>query len=190
MKSISVATAATVLLNAAGVLGHGYVSSAVIGGTTYTGYLPYSDPYYATPPQRIFRKIAGNGPVEDITSVDLQCGGYQNSGSAPAPLSASVAAGSTISLTWTTWPDSHKGPVSTYMAKCPSTCTGYSPGTAAVWFKVAHAGKNSDGSWASVCFHTPAIGWYTTLICISQTIGPFHHQHAVHLQGAQYPCSG
>lgn len=150
MKSLYITTFITIALNAAGTLGHGYVSSATIGGTTYSGYLPYSDPYTSPVPQRIFRKIAGNGPVEDITSVDLQCGGWQNSGSEPAPLSATVAAGSTISLTWTTWPDSHKGPVSTYMAKCPSSCTNYSPGTAAVWFKVAHAGKNADGTWASV----------------------------------------
>lgn len=114
----------------------------------------YSDPYYSTPPQRIVRKIPGNGPVEDVTSVDLQCNGYQGSGSAPAPLSATVAAGSTISLHWTTWPDSHHGPVITYLAKCPSSCTSYSPGTAAVWFKVAEAGKASDGTWASDAFIT------------------------------------
>lgn len=86
--------------------------------------------------------------------MDLQCNGYQGSGSAPAPLSATVAAGSTISLHWTTWPDSHHGPVITYLAKCPSSCTNYSPGNAAVWFKVAEAGKASDGTWASDAFIT------------------------------------
>lgn len=85
---------------------HGYVNTAIIGGTTYTGYQPYQDPYMSPAPQRIFRKIAGNGPIEDISSIDLQCGGWQNSGSAPAPLTATVAAGSTISLQWTIWPDS------------------------------------------------------------------------------------
>ncbi|CCX07706.1 glycoside hydrolase family 61 protein [Pyronema domesticum] len=139
---------------AATVSAHGYVSDATIGGTTYTGYLPYSDPYYSVPPQRIFRKIPGNGPVEDVTSVDLQCNGYQNSGSAPAPLTATAAAGSTVSLHWTTWPDSHHGPVITYMAKCPGSCTTYSPGTAAVWFKIKEEGKRSDGTWASDDFIT------------------------------------
>lgn len=133
---------------AATVSAHGYVSDATIGGTTYTGYLPYSDPYYSVPPQRIFRKIPGNGPVEDVTSVDLQCNGYQNSGSAPAPLTATAAAGSTVSLHWTTWPDSHHGPVITYMAKCPGSCTTYSPGTAAVWFKIKEEGVGNIDCWA------------------------------------------
>jgi hypothetical protein len=133
---------------AATVSAHGYVSDATIGGTTYTGYLPYSDPYYSVPPQRIFRKIPGNGPVEDLTSVDLQCNGYQNSGSTPAPLTATAAAGSTVSLHWTTWPDSHHGPVITYMAKCPGSCTTYSPGTAAVWFKIKEEGVGNIDCWA------------------------------------------
>lgn len=38
--SINIAAVATALLNASGVLGHGYVSDLTIGGTTYTGYLP------------------------------------------------------------------------------------------------------------------------------------------------------
>lgn len=40
MKSFSIAATAAALLNASGVLGHGYVSDLTIGGTTYTGYLP------------------------------------------------------------------------------------------------------------------------------------------------------
>lgn len=117
-------------------------------------YFRYTDPYYNPPPQRIVRKVPGNGPVEDVKSVDLQCNGYLSSGSAPAPLSATAAAGSSISLHWTTWPDSHHGPHMTYMAKCPGSCTTYNPGTAAVWFKVAHVGKLADGTWGSDAFIT------------------------------------
>lgn len=40
---------------------HGYVQDVVVGSTHYTGYLPYSDPYYSPPPQRIIRAIPGNG---------------------------------------------------------------------------------------------------------------------------------
>ena len=43
------------------VRAHGYVQDVVVGSTHYTGYLPYSDPYYNPPPQRIIRKIPGNG---------------------------------------------------------------------------------------------------------------------------------
>lgn len=72
---------------------------------------PYSDPYYSPPPARIVRKVAGNGPVEDLASIDIQCGGFTAGGapgSAPAPLHGGpVAAGATVSLNWTLWPDSH-----------------------------------------------------------------------------------
>lgn len=140
---------ATALLCAGVANAHGYVTKSVINGQTYEGYNPFADPYYPTPPQRIFRRIPGNGPVEDLSLSDVQCNGYQNSGSAPAPLTASAPAGSTLTLNWTQWPDSHKGPIFTYMAKCPGDCKDFSPGTSKVWFKVHQAGKNSNGTWAS-----------------------------------------
>lgn len=85
-------------------------------------------------PSRIFRPIQGNGPVQDVTLIDLQCGGYTaggSSGSSPANLTAGpVAAGSTVSLRWTLWPESHVGPVITYMARCANdNCATYVPGT-------------------------------------------------------------
>lgn len=119
----------TVLLSTAvsAVLGHGYVQEATLGKNQYTGYLPYSDPYYSPPPQRIFRQIPGNGPVTDLSKlrplllilgwaniltcpvtglIDVQCNGYTDGDyyTAPAPLVGSYVAGSTISLNWTTWP--------------------------------------------------------------------------------------
>ncbi|KAG5638097.1 hypothetical protein H0H81_001864 [Sphagnurus paluster] len=136
---------------------HGYVQEVTLGSTKYTGYLPYSDPhvpYWNPTPQRIIRKIPGSGPVEDLNSIDLQCngwtaGGSQYVGSAPAPLFGTVAAGSQVKLNWTTWPDSHSGPLITYMARAPSDITKWNPGTSAVWFKVAEAGKDANGKWAA-----------------------------------------
>lgn len=40
---------------------HGYVQDVVVGSTHYTGYLPYTDPYYDPVPERIIRAIPGNG---------------------------------------------------------------------------------------------------------------------------------
>lgn len=84
-------------------------------------------------PERISRPIQGNGPVTDLTLIDLQCGGYTDGGivgSEPAPLHANATAGETVTLYWTLWPDSHVGPVITYMAACPSTgCQDYMPDT-------------------------------------------------------------
>ncbi|KAK7742956.1 hypothetical protein SLS63_000524 [Diaporthe eres] len=137
---------------AASVAAHGYVDNGTIGGTSYQFYQPYTDPYYSTPPQRISRAIQGNGPVTDVTYADLQCGGYTDGGivgSQPAALHATAAAGSTSTLYWTLWPDSHVGPVVTYMARCPDAgCQSYQPGTSAVWFKIAEGGRSgTSNTW-------------------------------------------
>lgn len=83
-------------------------------------------------PDRISRKITSNGPVQDVTSIDLQCGGISSEGiigSEPAPLHATAEAGSTVNLKWTLWPDSHMGPILTYMARCPDEgCDKWLPG--------------------------------------------------------------
>lgn len=149
MKGLDALTLGLALAGSDLVVAHGYIQQAVINAKTYLGYNPNTDPYYNPPPSRIFRKIPGNGPVQDLTLNDLQCNGYLNSGSTPAPIFAPVSVGSTMSLNWTTWPDSHKGPILTYMAACQGDCTSYTPGTAKVWFKIAQDGKHSDGSWAS-----------------------------------------
>lgn len=102
---------ATITLLAAGASAHGYVNSLLIAGTNYTGYQPYQDPYYSTPPDRIVRPVQGNGPILDLTLIDLQCGGYTDggiSGTTPAKLHGGpVAAGSKVVLEWTLWPTSH-----------------------------------------------------------------------------------
>ncbi|CCO34976.1 hypothetical protein BN14_11597 [Rhizoctonia solani AG-1 IB] len=113
------------------VLGHGFVQEVVTSSGTYTGYLPYSDPYTSPAPERVIRKIPGNGPVEDLTSIDVQCNGWSSggaAGSAPAAKLAVAAAGTQVALNWTTWPESHVGPVITYMARAPSDITKWSPG--------------------------------------------------------------
>lgn len=110
------------------VAGHGYVEQETVGGVQYTGYLPYQDPYYNPPPQRIVRrvhslgvefdshlsysKIPGNGPVTDLSLIDVQCNGWSDGGiigSAPAPLVATAAPGTTVTFKWTPWPNSHVG---------------------------------------------------------------------------------
>ncbi|EMD66687.1 hypothetical protein GGP41_008095 [Bipolaris sorokiniana] len=138
---------------AATAAAHGYVSNATIGGKDYTFYQPYQDPY-TTGVKRISRPIQGNGPVEDVTLSDLQCGGYTAGGfkgSSPAALHAEAAAGSEVKLYWTLWPESHVGPSITYMARCPDTgCDAYMPESNAVWFKVQEEGRQgTSNKWAS-----------------------------------------
>lgn len=62
LTSITLAGAALFVgLNIPSVNAHGYVQDVVIGTTHYTGYLPYTDPYYNPVPERIIRAIPGNG---------------------------------------------------------------------------------------------------------------------------------
>ncbi|KIJ61718.1 lytic polysaccharide monooxygenase [Hydnomerulius pinastri MD-312] len=174
---------ATLLSTLACVKGHGYVQEINTGSASYTGYLPYSDPYYNPPPERIVRKIPGNGPVQDVTLIDLQCNGYTAGGvvgSAPAPIYAeSVSAGSQVHLNWTTWPASHVGPMITYMARAPSDVTQWLPGTDAVWFKVAEAGKSSDGKWASTDVLSANDSIYTFTIPSSLKPGQYIIRHEI-----------
>ena len=141
--------------SAALVAAHGYVDTATIGGVDYTFYQPYSDPYTSPPIDRVSRKIPGNGPVEDVTSIDVQCNGWAaggEEGSAPAALHAPAEAGSTVSLYWTLWPESHVGPLITYMARCPdSGCQDWEPGSQAVWFKIHEEGREGTSNvWGAV----------------------------------------
>jgi hypothetical protein len=110
-------------------------------------YQPYGDPYMGDgAPPRISRMITSNGPVENASSIDVQCGGISPEGiigSAPAPLHAPVEAGSTVNLKWTFWPDSHMGPMLTYMARCPdSGCQNWLPGDRyGSTLRAQHAGR-------------------------------------------------
>jgi hypothetical protein len=146
---------ASLVASASLVAAHGYVDNGTIGGQYYQFYQPYQDPYMNPAPQRIERAIPGNGPVEDLSSIDVQCNGYSAGGvvgSQPAALHADAAAGSTVTLFWTQWPDSHVGPIITYMARCPDTgCQNWQPASSKVWFKVQEEGRQgTSNTWASV----------------------------------------
>ncbi|KAK3328619.1 glycoside hydrolase [Cercophora scortea] len=136
------------LSTAAVVSAHGWVDNATIGGQLYQFYQPYQDQYQGEwAPKRISRKVITSGPVQNVSSIDLQCGGISNEGtigSAPAPLHAPAQAGSTVNLKWTYWPDSHMGPLLTYMARCPDAgCNQWLPGQEPVFFKIHHEGRHT-----------------------------------------------
>ncbi|KAF9448851.1 lytic polysaccharide monooxygenase [Macrolepiota fuliginosa MF-IS2] len=182
MFKLACATAIAFLGLVSRVEAHGYVQEVTLGSTKYTGYLPYTDPYYNPPPQRIIRTIPGNGPIEDLTLIDVQCNGWSAGGvvgSAPAPIYGTVAAGSQVKLNWTLWPDSHEGPMITYMARAPSDITKWSPGTSAVWFKIAELGKDSSGKWAAADTLNANNGIYTFTIPKNLKAGQYIIRHEI-----------
>ncbi|KAK5688315.1 hypothetical protein LTS10_000293 [Elasticomyces elasticus] len=191
------------MLSIAAVLGcvalvaaHGYVNTSIIGGKNYEFYQPYLDPYLDPAPQRISRPIQGNGPVTDVTLSDIQCGGYtagEAPGSKPAPLSATAAAGSKVTLNWSLWPATHYGPTMTYMARCPGDCTKFMLKKSTVWFKIAEGGKttSADGSvsWATDPLTLPNNKGYTYTIPACLKAGTYVVRHelvALHAAPAQF----
>ncbi|AEO61257.1 glycoside hydrolase family 61 protein [Thermothelomyces thermophilus ATCC 42464] len=180
-------TLAALVVSAALVAAHGYVDHATIGGKDYQFYQPYQDPYMGdNKPDRVSRSIPGNGPVEDVNSIDLQC----HAGAEPAKLHAPAAAGSTVTLYWTLWPDSHVGPVITYMARCPDTgCQDWSPGTKPVWFKIKEGGREGTSNvWAATPLMTaPSAYTYTIPSCLKSGYYLVRHEIIALHSAWQYP---
>ncbi|KAF8601099.1 glycoside hydrolase [Ceratobasidium sp. AG-I] len=173
-----------VLLSAvSSALAHGYVQEIYISSppATFTGFLPWSDPYYVPPNQRVVRKIPSNFPINNVSSIDIQCNGNTaegSPGSAPSPYIAPVAAGASVAFNWTEWPASHAGPLITYMAKAPSDITKWSPDTAAVWFKIDEQGL-VDGKWAATDILTANKSIYTFKIPSTLKAGQYLIRHEI-----------
>ncbi|WRT70441.1 uncharacterized protein IL334_007439 [Kwoniella shivajii] len=81
----------------------------------------------------------------DYTSTIVACGGASPGSGLET---WDITAGDSVTAHWNTWPDSHKGPVTEYMAACPSTgCDGVDA-SSLQWFKIAE--DTFDGSkWPS-----------------------------------------
>ena len=105
------------------VAGHGIVTKIIVGTSTYQGYDPDFQ-YMPTPPPTIgwaAPPTIDRGPVDsnELQNPDIIC---QRNGT-PATTSAEVTAGDTVSLQWTPWPESHKGPMLDYLASCGGDCS-------------------------------------------------------------------
>ncbi|KAK6215890.1 hypothetical protein LQW54_004070 [Pestalotiopsis sp. IQ-011] len=143
---------ASLLALAGMVSAHGYVSLVTIDGVEYAGYPPSSAPYENPAVDRIAwsDSATDNGYVapDAYASGDIIC---HRDGS-NAALTATAAAGASVSLQWNTWPSSHKGPLINYMASCDGDCTTVDK-TALEFFKIAESGllegSSSGGTWAT-----------------------------------------
>ncbi|KAH8678387.1 glycosyl hydrolase family 61-domain-containing protein [Xylariales sp. PMI_506] len=134
------------------VSAHGYVSLITVGGTEYEGYNPSSAPYE----NPAVARIAWSNGATDLgyvapdayASGDIIC----HKSAENAALTAPITAGDVVSLQWNTWPDSHKGPVITYLANCNGNCSSVDK-TTLEFFKIAEGGLIDDttepGTWES-----------------------------------------
>ena len=125
---------------------HGIVTDISSGNDWWTLSNPFRDPSKNPVPDRVGWSFfgAGNGPVPDFTTKDIVCNQFAK----PGKLSATIAAGSDLTFYWTVWPESHKGPVLTYLANCNGDCSQVQDPSTLSYFKIDHAGLE-DGVWVS-----------------------------------------
>ncbi|RDX55149.1 hypothetical protein OH76DRAFT_1339695 [Lentinus brumalis] len=157
-SSISLAALAVALVAPSAVNAHGYVQDLTVDGKSYSGWLPFTDPYASPVPKRIVRKVPDDGPVLDATSSDVVC---NKGGESGAGAVATAAAGSQVVFHWTNWPADHQGPVSTYMTSCNGDCKNFDASNAK-WFKVDAAGF-SNGKWAATQLIENGNKWTSTI---------------------------
>lgn len=139
-------TGFTFLTTSVLISAHGIVTDIQSGNQWWTLSNPFRDPYINPVPDRVGWSFfgAGNGPVPDFTNKDIVCNQFAK----PAKLTATVSAGSDLTFHWTVWPDSHKGPVMTYLADCGGDCSNVQDPSSLSYFKIDHAGLE-NGVWVS-----------------------------------------
>lgn len=132
------------------VQAHGHVTGIVADGQWHSGYIPSF--VFQKPPPVVAgwttKDVLDNGFVSDYNSPDIIC----HKGATPGGAYIKVAAGSSVELQWTDWPESHHGPVMDFLAACGDDCTTVDK-TKLLFNKIDEGGlieyKDSPGYWAS-----------------------------------------
>ncbi|KAJ5281991.1 hypothetical protein N7478_007363 [Penicillium angulare] len=132
------------------VAGHGHISNIVINGVSYEGWDINVFPYESDPPAVIAwgTPNTSNGFItpDQYNSTDIICHLSATNAKGHAP----VAAGDKVNLQWTAWPDTHHGPVITYLANCGDSCE-TADKTTLEFFKISAVGLVDDtdvpGAW-------------------------------------------
>ncbi|KAG6034704.1 hypothetical protein E4U41_006422 [Claviceps citrina] len=118
---------------------HGRVSEVIVNGVAYEGY---NSPAWANNPNppnvfawTIQQTDLGFVEPNKFGHPDIIC----HRDAKPARSHVQVAAGDVLSLQWTPWPESHHGPVMTYLANCRGPCEKVDK-TKLDFFKIDEAG--------------------------------------------------
>jgi lytic cellulose monooxygenase (C1-hydroxylating) len=106
-----------IFINISQVFSHSHVSNIVINGTFYQGFNTKSqlNPHILAAWSTSVQEDGWVG-VKDYKGPDIICHIAAENALGHAP----VIAGSTIDIQWAGWPESHHGPVLTYLAFCGS----------------------------------------------------------------------
>ncbi|GKT84190.1 glycoside hydrolase family 61 protein [Colletotrichum tofieldiae] len=179
-----------VFASAATVAAHGHVTNIVVNGVSYRNYIPVQDPYTSNPPLvagwTIDQRDNGFVAPDAYNAPDIICHRQAVAGKGRI----TVAAGDTIQLQWTEWPDSHKGPVIDWLANCNGPCN-LADKTDLRFFKIDGAGlinpPQRTNRWAASVLIENGNAW---LVRIPPNIAPGHYvlRHdiiALHSAGQQ-----
>ncbi|KAF2466862.1 uncharacterized protein BDR25DRAFT_395439 [Lindgomyces ingoldianus] len=163
------------------VVAHGTVTGFVTDGTYNGGFK--LDYYYMkqngqTPPATAgwYAENLDNGFVEPNSygSPDIIC--HKNA--KPANTSATVAAGGKVEFQWSDWPESHIGPVITYVANCGGDC-GSVDKTTLKWVKIDESGYDAaNKQWAALAMISNNNTWSTT-VPSSLAAGKYVFRHEI-----------
>ncbi|OLN89063.1 Polysaccharide monooxygenase Cel61a 3 [Colletotrichum chlorophyti] len=179
-----------VLASVASVAAHGHVASIIVNGIVYRNYIPVVDPYTNNPPTvagwTIEQRDNGFVAPSAYNAPNIIC--HRDAVAANARIT--VAAGDTIQLQWTEWPESHKGPVIDWLANCNGPCNAIQKKDLR-FFKIDGAGlinpPQQTNQWAASDLIKNGNAW---LVRIPTDIAPGHYvlrHDIIALHGAQDP---
>ncbi|KAK7424130.1 hypothetical protein QQZ08_008736 [Neonectria magnoliae] len=159
LRISSLLLSASLISNAAA---HGHVDWLITNGVAYRGY---DAPAFLWNPNH--DPVVGwtigatdNGYVEpnSFGEPDIIC----HKSAKAAKGHVTVQAGDKINLQWSTWPESHKGPVIDYLAKCPGNCEDVDK-TQLEFFKISASGlidmSLQSGKWAADVLISKGFSW-------------------------------
>ncbi|KAF7555288.1 hypothetical protein G7Z17_g2271 [Cylindrodendrum hubeiense] len=162
MATTKISSLVSLLAYAANVAAHGHVDWLVTNGVAYRGYdapafswNPNHDPVVGWT-----NGATDNGYVEpnSFSDPDIIC----HKGAKAARGHVTVQAGDKINLQWNTWPESHKGPVIDYLARCSGNCEDVDK-TQLEFFKISASGlidmSLQSGKWGSDVLIANAFSW-------------------------------
>ncbi|KAK7418151.1 hypothetical protein QQX98_004126 [Neonectria punicea] len=159
-------TAALLGAFASTAVAHGTVTGFKTDGVAQDGYK--LDYYYAKQNGQAVPDIPAwsaenldNGFVapDAYATSDIIC----HINAEPGAISASVKAGGSVEFNWSAWPESHIGPVLTYVAKCDGECSAADK-TTLKWVKIDEAGIDlTTQTWAATDMIANNNTWVTTV---------------------------
>ncbi|KAF5975954.1 nitrate reductase (NADH) [Fusarium coicis] len=144
------------------VAAHGHVDWLVTNGVAFRGYSAPEMSWNPSHPPVVgwTNGATDNGYVEpnSFADPDIIC----HRAAKPGKGHVTVAAGDKITLQWSTWPESHKGPVIDYLARCPGDCETVDKNDLE-FFKIGQEGlidmSMHSGKWAADVLVATGFSW-------------------------------